>query len=131
MSDISMPPEQPAAPTPAPATKKYLLDNLGVKFFVLVMGYISPLPVAMMIAQFWLDRTNNGAVSGVSLASEALDGTNGAPQWIWPLAFVPALVLFLICFKSTRGKIGALVSLVVISFAIIALFFQLQPTVLP
>ncbi len=126
MSDISMPPTTPAPAQPQPQ-RKYLLDNIALKFFILLCGYISPLPVAIAISQLWLNKMGNGADNALQTASDALNGTGSAPQWIWPLALLPAVLMFVLAFKTVAGRLVAIISLLPVSFVIVWLAFQNLP----
>jgi hypothetical protein len=114
MSDPQMPSSAP--PTPPPASKVHMLDKPGSKIFFSFISFIAPVPLAIVITDFWLrfqGEIPENAINPMYFIKQAISGGGFGSIWPLLLALVPPVLILLILFRDVKSRLIMLALLMV------------------
>lgn len=120
----------PQTPPPPPPAKTHLLDRPGSKILFSLFAFLAPVPLAIVIVDFWLRSKGGVAANEINpmyFIKQAMAAAEFGTAWPLLLALAPSALMLLILFRGAKARLIMLALLLTAALLEFVGLAQLSP----
>lgn len=99
---------EPQTPPPQKPAETQLLENRFSKLFFSFMAFVAPVPMAIVITDFWLrfqGEVPANQINALYFIKQGMSGGGFGTVWPLLLAVVPSALILAIMFRDVKARV--------------------------